>query len=377
MRENKDKQKIKESLHEVFNDNPFSDETKQRWLMEIHKERQQQRSISLFPRLLSMGAAFAFFIGFGWFLLQQIGVEGDHGSERPPIEEGIEEDIPPESIRVQEKVLELKRQEEVDMVEFLSYFHEEVNKDYISYPLDMQDGFYYQSKEEVMEGILSVLGKAYTEDSRLKRDLSHLEELCEEFLYVSRKFPPEQKRSDPAMVYYYTVGLIDDLYSVIVVGETNDLNGYSEVGNGDQVDVIKAVGNRSGMYPYPDGPLVNGPSADDGYPPIEAFQITKTEFTDLSAFVHDTYESYQDGSDYKTNSNHDSAESTLIRGAISYINYYGKDIANKGMTEEFDEWQAIAYEFNKGEVSGKVDASKQAELKKRFEEKMGEIVAEF
>lgn len=39
--------------------------------------------------------------------------------------------------------------------------------------------------------------------------------------------------------------------------------------------------------------------------------------------------------------------------------------------------QSIAYEFNKGEHSEKIDASKQAELKKRFEEKMEEIVAEF
>ncbi|PFG04525.1 hypothetical protein [Bacillus sp. es.034] len=47
------------------------------------------------------------------------------------------------------------------------------------------------------------------------------------------------------------------------------------------------------------------------------------------------------------------------------------------MLEEFKEWQSIAYEFNNGEHSEKMDASKKAELKKQFEEKMGEIVAEF
>lgn len=395
MRENQEKQKIKESLHGVFKDNPFSDETKNRWLMEIEKGRDQRKGTrnSFFPRLLSIGVALVFFIGFGWFLMQQIGIEGDNASDHPSIEEGEvtdppptkeggEENLPAETKDLQEKVLELKRQEEVDMKEFLTYFHEEVNKGYTSYPLDQHDGYYYQSKEEVMEGILSVLGKAYVTDSKLKRDLSHLEELCEEFLYVSRKFPPEQERSDPAKVYYYTVGLIDDLYSVMVLGESKVLNGYSEIGNGDQIEVIQAVGNRSRMYPYPDGPLVNEgkdplQSTDDEYPPIEAFQIEKTEFTDLSTYVQDTYESYQEFSTYKENFDNESAQSTLITAAISYINYFQEAIEKKGMTEEFKEWQSIAYEFNKGERSEKIDASKQAELKKRFEEKMEEIVAEF
>ena len=259
MREDQDKQKIKESLHEVFHDNPFSDEMKHRWMMEIAKERHQRKSSksSLIPRLLSIGVALVFFIGFGWFLLQQVGVEGDNASEHPPTEEEGGKDTPVESEGLQEKVLELKRQEKVDMEEFLSYFHGELNKDYKSYPLGQHDGYYYQSKEEVMEGILSVLGKARPEDPKLKRDLSHLEELIEEFLYVSRKFPPEHERSDPALVYYYTVGLINDLYSVIVVGETSELNGYSVVGNGEEVDVIEAIGKRM-MYPSPEGPLVNG-----------------------------------------------------------------------------------------------------------------------
>ncbi|CAN7189479.1 hypothetical protein [Rossellomorea sp. LjRoot5] len=47
------------------------------------------------------------------------------------------------------------------------------------------------------------------------------------------------------------------------------------------------------------------------------------------------------------------------------------------MAEDFEEWQVIAYEYNKGETSGKVDSSKQDELKKRFEKKMEEIVSEF
>ncbi|MCC5803892.1 hypothetical protein [Rossellomorea vietnamensis] len=381
MRENQDKQEIKESLNDLYRDNPFSDDTKQRWLMEIEQEGRRRRTMSLFPRVLSIGVAVIFFIGFGWFLLQQVGVEGDNASDHPPTEEG-KKNLPAEKDDLQEKVLELKRQEEVDMKEFLTYFHGEVNKGYTSYPPDQHDGYYYQSKEEVLEGVLSVLGKAYTTDSKLKRDLSHLEELCEEFLYVSRKFPPEQERSDPAKVYYYTVGLIDDLYSVLVLGETKVLNGYSEVGNGDQVDVIEAVANRSGMYPDSDKPLVNEgkkplQSTDDGYPPIEAFQIEKTEFTDLSTFVHDTYDSYQDGSEYKEGTDNDAAESALIRGAIAYINYFEKDIEEKEMTEDFEEWQVIAYEFNKGEASREVDASKQAELKKRFEEKMGEVVEKF
>jgi hypothetical protein len=396
LRENQDKQKIKESLHEVFNGNPFSDETKQRWLMEIEKGKHQQKWArnSLFPRLLTIGVALVFFMGFGWFLMQQIGGEGDNASVQPPTEEeegvdpppkkeGGEENLPAEKNDLQEKVLELKRQEEVDMEEFLSYFHKELNNDYTSYPLGQHDGYYYQSKEEVMEGILSVLEKAQPEDPTLKRDLSHLEGLMEEFLYVSRKFPPEEDRPDRAKVYYYTVGLIDDLYSVMVLGETKVLNGFSEVGNGEKVDMIEAMAGGSRVFPDPEGPLVNegmipSQSTDDGYPPMEAFQIERTEFTDLSTYVHDTYESYQEFSVYKENFDIESAQSTLITATISYINYFQEAIEKKGMTEEFKEWQSIAYEFNKeGYYGEKIDASKQAELKKRFEEKMEEIVAEF
>lgn len=268
MRENQDRQKIKESLHGVFEENPFSDETKQRWLMEIEKGRHQQKWArnSLFPSLLSMGVALIFFIGLGWFLMQQMGVEGDNASDHPSMEEGEgmdppqtkkggEENLPAEKNDLQEKVLELKRQEEVDMKEFLSYFYEELNKGYTCYPLGQHDGYYYQSKEEVMEGILSVLEKAQPEDPKLKKDLSHLEEMIEDYLYVSRKFPPEESHAGPANHYYYIVGLLNDLYSGIVVGETTELNGFSEVGNGDQVDVIEEMA-KGRMYPTPEGPLV-------------------------------------------------------------------------------------------------------------------------
>ncbi|WP_061809003.1 hypothetical protein [Rossellomorea vietnamensis] len=258
MRENQDKQKIKESLHGVFDENPFSDETKKRWLMEIEKGRHQRKwtKTSLFPRLLSIGVALVFFIGFGWFLVQQIGIEGDNASDHGPTKEGGEENLQAGKSDLEEKVLELKRQEEVDMKEFLSYFHEELNKDYTSYPLGQHDGYYYQSKEEVMEGILSVLEKAQPEDPKLKKDLRHLEEMIDNYLYVSRKFPPEENHAGPANHYYYIVGLLNDLYSIIVVGETTELNGFSEVGNGDQVDVIEEM-TKGRMYPTPEGPLVN------------------------------------------------------------------------------------------------------------------------
>ncbi|QTC40385.1 hypothetical protein I7V34_14495 [Bacillus sp. V3] len=387
MQNDQEKREIQDSLQDVFKDNPYNERMKERWLDEIGKKRRvnSRRWIDLFPGILSIGVALIFFIGFGFFLMQKWD-EGDSAkqaqpqkpAEEAPTHSEVIDDRSTDSRDLDKKVSELTSQDHVDINEFLSYFYKELTEGYISYPRGSHDGYFYQSKEEVAEGMLSALNQTKTEDEKLKEDLDRLEVLLEEFLYTSRKFPPSENRPDPANLYYYITGLITDLHEVIVLGGEEDLNGFSLSGDGRHEDVIKQMAGGSRMYPDPEQPLIMTEGDKGDFLPIEAFQIEKTEFTDLSTYVHDLYESYQDGSEYKRGGDGESAESYLIYVSISYINYFKEAIEEKGMTEEFNEWQKAAYEFHRLGADGEEnDPGKRAEAKERFEEKMEEVVAEF
>jgi hypothetical protein len=377
LQNNQEKREIQNSLKDFFKDNPYDERMKERWLNELVKgvRVQRQRNTYLFPRILSIGVAMVFFFAFGMYLLQEWD-EREHAHPQEPAEEtpaGSKViDDSADTKDLDQKVAELKSQENVDSDEFLSYFYKEMTEGYKSYPMHSHDGYYYQSKEEVAEGVLSVLEKTQTENDKLNKDFERLEVLLEEFLYASQKFPPDYERPDPAKLYYYITGLITDLHHVVVLEGEEDLNGFSLSGNGRYVDVIKHIADGSRVYPDPERPLILTEDQKGGFQPIDAFQIEATEYTDLSTYVHDTYESYQEGSD------DESAESTLIRASISYINYFKEAIEEKGMSEKFNEWQKVAYEFHKLEVDGQEnDSVEMAEAKRRFEEKMEEIVVEF
>ncbi|MCA1055225.1 hypothetical protein LCM10_09515 [Rossellomorea aquimaris] len=379
MRNNQEQREIQESLRELFKENPYSGRTKRRWLDELDKGSRvyTQKRPNLIPGILSIAVAMVFFTGFAFFLLQKW-EEGRTHLQEPVVEAPTGVTELDEEKKLDKKVEELMSQEEVDIKDFLTYFYDEFTNGYKSYPMGSHDGYYYQSKEEVAEGVLSVLEKMRPENEKLKGDLDRLEVLLEEFLYTSRKFPPDYERPDPAKVYYYSVGLIADLHQVIVLGGEEDLNGFSLSGNGRHTDVIKAIADGSRVYPDPESPLILTEDQKDDFLPIEAFQIEKTEFTDLSTYVHSTYESYQDGSEYKEHFDNESAESSLIGASIAYINYFKEDIKEKGMTEEFEEWQKIAYEYQKSRLSvGEAESVRQEELKVQFERKMEEIVEEF
>jgi hypothetical protein len=116
------------------------------------------------------------------------------------------------------------------------------------------------------------------------------------------------------------------------------------------------------------------PIAYEGDKPIysiKEFTIKASEYSTLDSFVDDVVKNWADGSEYRKIQDAKSAEWTLANSVVHYVNYFDRDIAAKGMTEEFDEWQRLAFDVVKNQ-----DEAKHEELAVKFENKMNEIVYE-
>lgn len=88
-------------------------------------------------------------------------------------------------------------------------------------------------------------------------------------------------------------------------------------------------------------------------------KVSATEYATLEDFMNDMVKNWQEGSEYRKI--HQSAEYTLAYATIPYINYFETEISERGLSEDFDELQLLAYEVVENESETNV---------KKFEDKM-------
>jgi hypothetical protein len=101
---------------------------------------------------------------------------------------------------------------------------------------------------------------------------------------------------------------------------------------------------------------------------VKEFTLEKMEYSSLDSFIDDVVKNWADGSEYRSYQDDKTAEWTLANSVLHYVNYFDRDISAKGKTEDFDEWQRLAFDI----VSNK-DEAKHDELAAKFENKMNEI----
>ena len=100
---------------------------------------------------------------------------------------------------------------------------------------------------------------------------------------------------------------------------------------------------------------------------LTKYKIEATEYTDLVRYIDETFDNWQEGSDYQSNTDVETARNTLANAALHYVNYFEDDIEDFGLTKEFRELQMTAYEItahNKARTSSddKVEYQNEHEL---------------
>ncbi|MFT4413215.1 hypothetical protein ACLM5H_05065 [Fredinandcohnia humi] len=109
-------------------------------------------------------------------------------------------------------------------------------------------------------------------------------------------------------------------------------------------------------------------------PNLKSYQVDKSEYTSLEMFVKDISKNWADDSEYRSYQDDSTAEFTLANSVLHYVNYFEKEIEEVNMTEEFNEWQQIAYEMVQSSGTQEEEFER---LSKEFEEKMNEINSKF
>lgn len=104
---------------------------------------------------------------------------------------------------------------------------------------------------------------------------------------------------------------------------------------------------------------------------IDSFEVEKTEFSTVESMVEDFTNSLKPDSEYLSYQSKETAVYTLANAALHYVNYFEEDIAELGLTEDFEEWQRIAYEIRVNEKEGKSTI----EFRDQFESKLNELSA--
>lgn len=110
---------------------------------------------------------------------------------------------------------------------------------------------------------------------------------------------------------------------------------------------------------------------------FDQYQVEKTEYTDLVTYVKDTANNLKDGSEYLSYQSKDTAVMTLANAALHYVNYFEDEIKAKGMTEEFEALQRLAFEV--GQENARVgDGGESFQTKaKEFEQSVNKISNQF
>lgn len=101
---------------------------------------------------------------------------------------------------------------------------------------------------------------------------------------------------------------------------------------------------------------------------LTSWKVEHTEYTSLERFMTDTSKNWKEGSEYQEVNY--SAESTIANATIAYVNYFKHEIEDMGLTEDFNEFQMIAYELVQSNEEGDYE-----ELVKSYEEKMNNILS--
>ncbi len=104
---------------------------------------------------------------------------------------------------------------------------------------------------------------------------------------------------------------------------------------------------------------------------IDSFEVEKTEFASLVDYVNYSAGLLESDSEYLSYQSKETAVDTLANAALHYVNYFEDEIAERGMTEDFEEWQRIAYEMRMNDKEGKSTI----ELRDEFEAKLNELSA--
>jgi hypothetical protein len=101
---------------------------------------------------------------------------------------------------------------------------------------------------------------------------------------------------------------------------------------------------------------------------LTSWKVENTEYTTLEAFMTDTSENWKEGSEYQEVNY--SAETTLAEATIAYMNFFKHEITEKGLNEDFEDLQMLAY--NLVRINEGFGYEEQA---KRFEDKMNTILS--
>lgn len=78
---------------------------------------------------------------------------------------------------------------------------------------------------------------------------------------------------------------------------------------------------------------------------LTQYKIEATEYTDLGEYVEDIFVNWQEGSEYESITDMETARNMLANAALHYVNYFENDIEDHGLTKEFRELQMTAYEI--------------------------------
>ncbi|MBP3041797.1 hypothetical protein J9303_20355 [Bacillaceae bacterium Marseille-Q3522] len=110
---------------------------------------------------------------------------------------------------------------------------------------------------------------------------------------------------------------------------------------------------------------------NERYADIKSYEVKVSEYTSFETFIQTIHNYWKPNSEYRSNfSDKESAESTLANATLHYVNFFEKEISERGMTTEFDELQRISYDivFEKGRKTT------HEELVKKYKEIFNEIV---
>ncbi len=105
---------------------------------------------------------------------------------------------------------------------------------------------------------------------------------------------------------------------------------------------------------------------------LDSFQLEKTEFGSLENYMKTNVEELQPNSEYLSYQSKESALYTKANAALHYVNYFENEIAYKGLTDEFKEWQLIAFH-----VVTERDNEKLEKLMNEFESKLYDLASHF
>lgn len=108
-----------------------------------------------------------------------------------------------------------------------------------------------------------------------------------------------------------------------------------------------------------------------------AYQIEYSEYESLPEYVSALYNNwFNENSTVRKGTDSETAEQVMASSSVSYINYFEGAIESKGMSEEFDKLQQIAFDLTSSpDILS--DEEKIKEKTDEFEEHLGEIHATF